>query len=100
MDKRSFKKYLDKIKFVGHEGDYLIKLNKKASLENNYIKLQNSFFTKILKKLNLFKITYIYRNKFVVLEKNILFQIFYKIITANAYLIGHLTPNNKKNDNT
>ena len=104
MDERSFKKYLDKIKFVGHEGgDYLIKLNKKASLENNYIKLQNSFFTKILKKIKFILRLLIYiENKFLVLEKkNIPFpNFFYKVITANAYLIGHLTPNNKKNDNT
>ena len=82
MDKRSFKKYLDKIKFVGHEGgDYLIKLNKKASLENNYIKLQNSFFTKILKKVKFFLNLLIYiENKFIVLEKkNIPFpNFFYK----------------------
>ena len=52
-DERSFKQYLEKIKFVGYEGgNYLIKLNKKASLENNYIKIQTNFVVNLLKKLD------------------------------------------------
>ena len=100
-DERSFKQYLDKIKFVGYEGgNYLIKLNKKASLENNYIKIQNNFIVKILKKSRLFLdiVTYLER-KFVALEKKIpLPNIIYKILCVNAYLIGYLMSTDKKND--
>ncbi len=100
-DERSFKQYLDKIKFVGYEGgDYLIKLNKKASLENNFIKIQNNFIVRQLKKLNFFHtVLSNIEKQFIFLEKKIFFPNFmYKILTANAYLIGHLMPNNKKND--
>ncbi|WP_440933639.1 glycosyltransferase [Candidatus Pelagibacter sp.] len=100
-DERSFKQYLEKIKFVGYEGgNYLIKLNKKASLENNYIKIQTNFVVNLLKKtrlsLSIFK--YLERN-FVILEKKMhLPNIIYKILCVNAYLIGYLMSSDKKND--
>ena len=100
-DERSFKKYLDKIKFVGYEGgDYLVKLNKKASLENNFIKIQNNFIIKYIKKFNFFyKVLSFVEKRFIYLENKISFPNFlYQILTANAYLIGHLMPKNKKND--
>ncbi len=100
-DERNFEQYLNKIKFVGYEGsDYLIRLNYKASLENNFIKFQNNFIIKKIKKIKFFyKILIDIEKIFVYLEKKIFFPNFlYKIIIANAYIIGYLTPNNKKND--
>tara|TARA_Y100000389_G_scaffold204494_1_gene257407 strand:- start:1771 stop:2745 length:975 start_codon:yes stop_codon:yes gene_type:complete len=102
-DERSFKKYLDKIKFVGYEGgNYLIKLNKKASLENNYIRIQDHLFTRMIKKMQFILHILIYvEKKFIILEKKIPFpNLFYRVMSANAYLIGHLMSNSKKNDNS
>ena len=103
VDERSFKKYLDKIKFVGYEGgNYLIKLNKKASLENNYIRIQNFFLTRMIKKIQFVLNILVYvENKFINIEKKFPFpNLFYRIIIVNAYLIGHLMSNSKKNDNS
>ncbi len=100
-DDRSFKQYLEKIKFVGYEGgNYLIKLNKKASLENNYIKIQTNFIVNFLKKSRLFLNIFRYlEGKFVTLEKKMLLPNFiYKILCVNAYLIGYLMSGDKKND--
>lgn len=102
-DERSFKKYLDKIKFVGYEGGrYLIKLNKKAALENNYIKIQNSLIIKIIEKFKFFlKILIFVEKKFIISEKKLFFpNFFYRVMIVNAYLIGYLISNNKKTDKT
>ena len=99
-DDRSFKQYLNKIKFVGYEGsNYLIKLNKKASLENNYIKIQNNLFIKMIKKNKLFVNLLIFiEKKFIYFEKKFHFpNILYKLLTVNAYLIGYIMSKNKKN---
>jgi glycosyltransferase involved in cell wall biosynthesis len=100
-DERSFKQYLDKIKYVGYEGgNYLIKLNKNASLENNYIKIQTNFIVNFLRKSQLFlNIAKYLERKFVALEKKMFLpNIIYKILCVNAYLIGYLMSSDKKND--
>ena len=100
-DERSLKEYLNKIKFVGFEGGhYLVKINKKASLANNFIKLQNSMFARILRKSSfILKILIFLEEKFVFFEKKLLFPNFmYKVMIANAYLIGYFMSDNKKND--
>lgn len=100
-DERSFKQYLDKIKFLGYEsGDYLIKINKRASEENNFIKIQNNIFIKMINKSQFFLNIFIYFEKlFIKLENKLHYPNFvYKILIANSYLIGHFISKNKKND--
>ncbi len=91
LDNRDFKKFLMKIIFLGQESkNFLIKINKKASLENNFIILENNFLIKIL--INIKFIDYLMiliQNLFLFLEKKIKFHgFFYKFLIANAYLMG------------
>ncbi|WP_075484431.1 glycosyltransferase family 2 protein [Candidatus Pelagibacter communis] len=98
-DNRNFKQYLDKIKYVGYEGSkYLAKINKKASIKNNFIKLENNFIIKKIKKFKSVVCLLIFlEKKFVKLENKISFpNLFYRILIANAYLIGYLSKNDKK----
>ena len=102
-DLRNFKQYLNKIKFTGYEGSkYLIKINKRSSMENNFVKIENYPLTKLMAKsvLILRLLTFV-EKIFVYLEKKInLPNFIYRALNLNAYLIGHFSSkNNKKKDN-
>jgi len=90
-DSRSFKKYLDKIKFMGFESaSFLAKLNYQAAINNNFYKLEKNFIVKILIKSKFFRILLEIFEKLVVkIDKNFIYlPIIYKYAFAGAYLQG------------
>jgi glycosyltransferase involved in cell wall biosynthesis len=101
-DLRGLKEYLNKIKFSAYEGSkYLVRINKAASLENNYVNLENKLIIKLLaKSMFISKLMIFMENLFISLEKNIRFpNIVYRIFSVNSYLIGHfLSKSIKKKD--
>jgi glycosyltransferase involved in cell wall biosynthesis len=91
IDKRSFSMYLEKIKFLGFEGmNYLIKLNLLAAKNNNFYKLENFFFIKLLLNFNIFKNFLIFSQKICILldKQYFYFPFIYKIAISFAYLEG------------
>jgi glycosyltransferase involved in cell wall biosynthesis len=90
-DYRNFEKYLSKLKFVGFEGSKkLKKINLKAAIENNFIKLENSLLIKSISNFKLcLNILIFIERKMLILEKKVRLPNFlYKFLTINSYLIG------------
>jgi len=90
-DSRSFKKYLEKLKFLGFESAlFLTKLNIHAANKNNFYKLEKNFIIKILIKNKFFRILLEMLEKLLVkLDKNFIYlPLIYKYAFAAAYLQG------------
>ena len=90
-DSRSFKKYLEKLKYIGFESaTFLAKLNYKAAINNNFYKLEKNFIIKILVKSKFFRILLeIFEKLLVKVDKNFIYlPIIYKYAFAGAYLQG------------
>ena len=90
-DSRSFKKYLEKLKFLGFESVlFLTKLNIHAANKNNFYKLEKNFIIKILIKNKFFRILLETLEKLLVkLDKNFIYlPLIYKYAFAAAYLQG------------
>lgn len=93
-DLRDLEKYLNKFKFVGYESSKLLKeINVQASLENNYVKLENYFIIKLISKFKLcLKLLIFFERKMIILEKKVhLPDYLYKFLTINSYLIGYFS---------
>ena len=90
-DSRSFKKYLEKIKFLGFEStEFLTKLNYFAAINNNFYKLEKNFIVKIFIKNKFFRtFLEIFEKLLIKLDKNFMYlPLIYKYAFAGAYLLG------------
>lgn len=99
IDNRSLKQYLNKIKFVGLEGGkFLTKINKEASLDNNFIKIQNNYLINKFYRFKVFLKILIFLEKiFLKFESKIQFpNIFYRFIIVNSYLVGYMISKDEK----
>ena len=97
-DLRSYKRYLQKIVFIGNEGmKYFLKLNFDAAKNTTYYKLEKNSLIKFLLKFKFsLRILETLSNLMISFEKRLFyFPLFIKLGIISAYLIGFMLRNNK-----